>query len=117
MVGYALQDKADRNPDHCIELWKNLSLKLIIRGFKDYIMFSFPLLTWLIDISLGEMNTRNRELNLKLYCTLYLRGWRFHAKPAFFINIFGDELHFDAMIIGLCRICHVMGQTLGESML
>ena len=117
MVGYALQDKADRNPDHCIELWKKLFLNLIVRGFKDCIMFSSPLLTWLIDISLGEMNTRNRELNLKLHCTLCLRGWRFHAKPAFFINIFGDDLHFDAMIIGLCRICPVMGQTLGESML
>ena len=59
MVGYTFPDKADRNPDHYIELWKNLSLKLIVWGFKDCIMFSFPLLTWLIDISLGEMNTTN----------------------------------------------------------
>ena len=30
------------------------------------------------------------------------RGWRFHAKPVFFFNIFCGDLHFDALIIGLC---------------
>ena len=41
-------------------------------------------------------------------------GWRFHAKPVFFFNIFDGDLHFDALIIELCKIWLIIGQTTGE---
>ena len=34
-------------------------------------------------------------------CTQCFRGWGFHAKPAFFFNIFIGDLYFDVLIIGL----------------
>ena len=46
---------------------------------------------------------------MKLHYTLCLTGWEFHAKPAFFFNIFSGDLHFDAKTIGRCFICLVMG--------
>ena len=79
-------------------------------------MFSFTH----VDPGLGywhiiwNVNTRNRRLNLKnTLCTLCLWGvgWRFLAKPVFFITIFCGDLHFDGLIIGLCQICLVIGQT------
>ena len=99
------------NSDHCIELWTNLSLKLIAKDFKSCIMFSFchvdpDLGYWYI---IGKVNNTNRRLNLKLHCTLSFTGWEFYAKPAFFFYIFSGDLHFDAKVIRLCLICRVMG--------
>ena len=42
------------------------------------------------------------------------RGWKFDAEPVFFFNIFCGGLHFDALIIGFCYICLIIGQTFGE---
>ena len=42
--------------------------------------------------------------------------WGFHAKPVFFCIISGDLL-FDALIIGACQICLILGQTLIEGII
>ena len=41
-------------------------------------------------------------------------AWRFHPKPVFFFKIFCGDLHFDTLILGLCYICLIIGQTIGE---
>ena len=40
----------------------------------------------------------------KTLCKLCLRGWGFHAKPAFFCNILNSDLYIDALIIEIFQI-------------
>ena len=82
-----------QSPDYSVELWKDLSLRLLVKSFQIKCHVQFPSF---------QVNIRNRGLNLKnAFCTLCLWEWGFHAVPLFFFNIFGD-LHFDALILGLC---------------
>ena len=89
-----------QNPDHSIELRKDVSLRLIVKRFQRlcYVYF-FTCLPWHLEYSffIWKVNTRNRELNLRMTC--YLHNMTHHF---FFFNILSGDLHFDVLIIGLC---------------
>ena len=60
-------------------------------------------LTWGTDILFYELRPetgRDEFEKHPLHYATFL-GWGFHAKPVFFLNIFSDDPHFDALIVGL----------------
>ena len=62
-------------------------------------------MTWGTDILFYELRPETKggvdefEKHPLHYVSFF--GWGFHAKPAFFLNIFSGDPHFDALIIGL----------------
>ena len=74
------------------------------------------ILAWVIDMLLRKLTP---QIGIEFEIALHTmpQGLRIHATSAFFFNIFSIDLHFDTIIIGLCLICLVMGQTHGESTL
>ena len=59
-------------------------------------------LTRSIDISFEKL-TPELEVEFEKHPMHYAYGdGGFHEKPVFFLNIFSGDLHFDALIVGLC---------------
>ena len=84
------------SPDHSIELWKDLSLRVIVKRFQRFsCLVSFMLtVTWGIDIF------ENSRQNLKkTLCTLP-REVGISCKVCLFY-ILSDDWLFDALIVGL----------------
>ena len=73
-------------------------------------------LTWGIDMF--EKLTPETGVNLKSTLCIMLLGVEISCKkPVFFFNIFSGDPDFDALIIGLCQIYLIIGQTFGEGTL
>ena len=59
-------------------------------------------LAWGVDILFEKLTPEIGGEFEETFCTaLCLGGWGFHAKPAMILNIFSDDPHVDALIIGL----------------
>ena len=71
-------------------------------------------LTWGIYILFEKLAPETRGWISNTPFALCLWGWEFHAKPFFFFDIFGGDPHIDALIIELCWICLIFGQTFEE---
>ena len=80
------------------------------------VQFPFMLtLTRGIDILFEKLTPETGGWIWKAPFGLCVWGWGFHANPAHSFNIFSDDLNFDALILGLCYICVIIGgPTLGE---
>ena len=72
------------------------------------------ILTWGIDILFQKLVAEIGGWIWKIPLHATPLGWVFHAKPVFLFDIFSGELLFGALIIGLCYICQIIGQTIGE---
>ena len=104
------------SPDCSIELQKYLYLPLIFKRFQRLCQVQFALLLTLnlvID-TLFEKLTPETGLNLKNTLSimpLRMMDFRQRLSSSLFFNAFSGDLHFDLLIIRLCQICLIIGQS------
>ena len=96
MVGAMVGDTLEKNPYQSMELWKDLTLRLMMKRFQRLSHVQFlSRLSWpglLICYLSSVLNLKNT------FCTLCLWGWGFHV---FFFKKVLVATFFDVFIIGL----------------